>query len=277
MARASPARRRARRRKDRARLRPRRGAETLRGRAIARAPSSTAGARRRARARPRASTARSSRRPDRLRSASASVSAPSRRRRRARSAAEARSNVDCLARFDRVAGDRLDFGRASSARRRECAPPRRGRRFRRSPRKASPARASCGSTTAARPLAIRNSPGLPRALAMRSGKARASQCADVGSSPLARSEDAISRRKGLRAAPPIAAPAGAHPRRAASGRGGRRSSRRVRSTASPPRPRSVSTAATSAASSAAPPAPRRSPCAPAAAAAPARDRACPRR
>ena len=42
-------------------------------------------------------------------------------------------------------------------------------------RKARAASASCGSSAAARPLAIRNSPRLPRALAMRSGKARGEQ------------------------------------------------------------------------------------------------------
>ena len=36
-------------------------------------------------------------------------------------------------------------------------------------RNSARARASCGSSTAARPLAMRNSPGLPRALAIRSG------------------------------------------------------------------------------------------------------------
>ncbi len=105
-------------------------------------------------------------------------------------------------------------------------------------RKGSVASRSWGSTDPPRPLAMRNSPRLPRALAMRSGKASVSSAPSDKVPGLAALDFAVRAQVSAM-------------RRMSSARFDRsrpnRSTRSVRSTASPPSPRSTRTAARSAA------------------------------
>ena len=123
-------------------------------------------------------------------------------------------------------------------------------------RNGSRASPSCASTAPARPLAIRNSPGLPRATAMRSGKAEASRAPTPSSDRLRRPPSPVGRRvrspplprgegSGVRAlaASPCASRLASSARCERSCRNA--SSRAARSTESPPSPRSVKTTAIS--------------------------------
>ena len=143
--------------------------EQRRGRAIAAAPCSRAGAQGRAQESPLQARARSARPAGTASVCSARTSAPSRRRRRDLSEADARSKACSSDGLDRAAGDSLDRHRASAAPRAGCAP--NAARPATSPiaRNGSPASASCGSSEAARPFAIRKSPRFARAIAIRSG------------------------------------------------------------------------------------------------------------